>query len=271
MAAAEIAQVKAGAAQEGSVLRRLRQWAPAALLVAAMLLVYLFGWHKHLSFETIGRNYEVMRAFIGAHFVVALALFMLIYIASVALSLPTALILTVSGGLLFGWVAGGIAAVISATLGASILFLVVKISGGEALTRRAGPFVARLKDGFAENALSYMLFLRLVPVFPFFIVNLVPAMLGVPLRTFFIGTLLGIVPGTMAFSLAGSGLGSVIEAQNGAWHACVAKAGSAAACPYMVDTSALVTRELLAALAALGLVALIPIAFKAWSKRHAAT
>lgn len=260
-----------GAAHAAGVWRRLRQWGPATVLVLAMALAYLFGWHKHLSFETIGRNYEGMQTFIGAHYFAALALYMLLYIASVALSLPTALFLTVSGGLLFGWQIGSSAAVISATLGASILFLVVKCSGGEALARRAGPFVARLKHGFAENALSYMLFLRLVPVFPFFIVNLVPAILGVPLRTFVIGTLLGIIPGSVAFSLAGSGLGSVIEAQNRAWLACIGRAGSAAACPYTIDTGALVTPELLAAFAALGVVALIPIAFKAWSKRHAAT
>ena len=113
--------------------------------------------------------------------------------------------------------------------------------------------------------------LRLVPAFPFFIVNLVPALIGVPLRTFIIGTGLGIIPGTTAYSLAGSGLGSVIEAQNATYKTCLASnpANPDTACPYSIDLSAVVTRELVWAGIALGIVALIPVVMKYWSKRHA--
>lgn len=248
---------------------RLRQWLPIAVLIAVPVLVVAMGWHRYLSFETIGRNYDSLRGFIGANFVAALGTYMLLYIVTVALSIPGGLFLTLAGGLLFGWQIAGPAAVVSATIGAAIVFLIVKSSFGSSLAARAGPFVASLRDGFAENALSYLLFLRLVPVFPFFAVNLVPAVLGVPLATFLIGTLIGIIPGTLAYSLAGSGLGSVVEAQNEIYRACLAKAGNAAACPYTIDLSALVTRELLLAFAALGFVALIPVALKAWSKRNA--
>lgn len=249
------------------LLARVRQWLPLAVLIGAMGLAFAMGWHRYLSFETVGRNYEALREFIGANFLLALATYIVIYTVAVALSVPGGLFLTVAGGLLFGWHVGGPAAILSATIGATLLFLIVKTSFGEVLAARAGPFVAKLRDGFAENALNYMLFLRLVPAFPFFIVNLVPALLDVPLATFVIGTAIGIIPGTMAFSLAGSGLASVIEAQNEAYRACLAKA--AGACPYMVDLSALVTRELLLAFAALGIVALIPVALKKWSKRNA--
>ncbi len=248
----------------------LKRWLPLLVLAALMALTFAFGWHKYLSFKTIGLNYEAMRSFIGENFFAALALYMLIYIAAVALSAPGGLIMTLSGGLLFGWQAGAPATVIAATIGATLLFLIAKTSLGEGLAAKAGPWLAKLRDGFKENALSYLLFLRLVPLFPFVIVNLAPALLGVPLNTFVIGTFLGIIPGTIAFSVAGSGLGSVVEAQNTIYQACLAGAPAdpEAACPYTIDTSALVTPQLLAAFALLGVVALIPVALKRWGGRN---
>ena len=132
-----------------------------------------------------------------------------------------------------------------------------------------GPWVERLRQGFREDALNYLLFLRLVPLFPFFVVNLVPALLDVPLRTFVVGTFLGIMPATLAFSVAGSGLGSVVEAQNQLYRACIATADDKDQCGYVVDAGALVTPELIAAFVLLGLAALIPVAVKKRSKRHA--
>jgi uncharacterized membrane protein YdjX (TVP38/TMEM64 family) len=204
--------------------------------------------------------------------VAAVALYVLAYIAVVALSLPGGLVMTLSGGLLFGWKIGAPAAVFGATVGATIIFLVARSSLGESLAAKAGPWIAKLRDGFKENALSYLLFLRLVPAFPFFAVNLAPALLGVPLATYVLGTFVGIIPATTAFSIAGSGLGSVVEAQNAAYKACIAANPGAgdAVCPYTIDTSRLVTTELVLAFAALGVVALIPVVMKKWSKRHAA-
>lgn len=245
------------------------RWLPVAALLGIMVLAIAMGWHRYLSFATIGLNYEAMRSFIAGNLAVSLLAYVAIYVAVVALSLPGALILTLAGGLLFGWQIGAPAAVVGATAGATLLFLIVKTSLGTALAERAGPWVAKLRAGFQENALSYLLFLRLVPAFPFFIVNLVPAVLGVRLPTFVIGTALGILPGSFAYSLAGSGLGSVVEAQNAIYRTCLAEQGPAA-CVYTLDTSALVTRELVLAFAVLGLVALIPVAIKLWSKRRAA-
>ena len=245
------------------------RWAPVLGLVAFMLLAFAMGWHKYLSFKTVGLNYHALKAYIDESLVVSLLVFVAAYTAVVAMSLPGATIMTLTGGLLFGWKLGAAANVIGATLGATVLFLIVNSSLGSALAGKAGPFVAKLRDGFRENALSYLLFLRLVPVFPFFIVNLVPALLGVPLSTFVLGTAIGIIPGTVAYSLAGAGLGSAIDAQNTIYNACLA-AGPASQCTYTIDFKALVTRELVYAGIALGIVALIPIAHKAWSKRHAA-
>jgi uncharacterized membrane protein YdjX (TVP38/TMEM64 family) len=249
-----------------------RRWLPLVVLLAAMAVVFAMGWHKLLTLETIGRNYETLRAFIASNLVVALLLYMLIYIAAVALSLPGGLAMTLAGGLLFGWKIGAAATVVAATVGAVLLFLAAKTSLGDSLAARAGPWLGRLRDGFKDNALSYMLFLRLVPVFPFFIVNLAPALLGVPLSTYVIGTFFGIIPGTVAFSVAGAGLGSVVEAQNAVHAACLARqAGEPSlSCPYTIDTSSLITGELLAAFVLIGLMALIPVAAKKWSARNAA-
>lgn len=249
----------------------LTRWLPLIVLAALMALMFALGWQKYLSFKTIGLNYEYLKSFIAANFIAALALYMLIYIAAVALSAPGGLIMTLAGGLLFGWQVGAPATVVAATIGATLLFLIAKTSLGESLAAKAGPWLAKLRDGFRENALSYLLFLRLVPLFPFVIVNLAPALLGVPLTTYVIGTFLGIIPGTVAFSVAGSGLGSVIEAQNKIYQSCLAAAPADPdkACPYSVDTSALVTPELIAAFALLGVIALIPVALKRWGGRHA--
>lgn len=253
--------------QESSPLRR---WAPLLILSAFMVMAFALGWHKYLSFKTIGVNFEALKAFIAQNFAVALAAYIAIYIAAVALSLPGGAVLTVAGGLLFGWQTGLPASVVAATTGASILFWIVKSSFGESLASKAGPVLSKFRDGFAENALTYLLFLRLVPVFPFVLVNIAPALLGVPFRTYVIGTLIGIIPGTAAFSFAGAGLGSVVEAQNKIYQTCLAgnPENPDVACPYMIDKSALITNELLAAFALLGVVSLIPVALKYFRGRH---
>lgn len=250
-----------------------RRWLPLLVIVAAMALVFGMGWQQYLSFKTIGTNYQELKEAIAANLAVALLTYVLLYILVVSLSLPGGLVLTVTGGLLFGWLAGALAAIVGATTGATIIFLIARSSFGEPLAARAGPWLGKLRDGFNENALSYLLFLRLVPLFPFALINLAPAVLGVPLRTYVIGTAIGIIPATLAFSFAGSGLGSIVEAQNASYAACLAAqpADPDAACPYTIDPSALVTKELLIAFALLGVVALIPVAYKKWSKGNART
>jgi uncharacterized membrane protein YdjX (TVP38/TMEM64 family) len=249
----------------------LRRFAPLIVLAAAMALVFAMGWHKYLSFRTVGLNYDLLKSYIANNLGLALLTYMLAYIVVVAMSLPGGLIMTLSGGLLFGWQIGAPAAIVGATIGATLLFLIARSSLGEGLVARAGPWVAKLRDGFQENAFSYLLFLRLVPAFPFVVVNLAPALLGVNLGTYVTATFLGIIPGTTAYSIAGSGLASIVEAQNKVYKDCVAKLvpGSGQICDYKIDTSQLVTKELVLAFAALGLVALIPVAMKKWSKRDA--
>ncbi len=125
---------------------------------------------------------------------------------SSALSLPGGAILTVIGGLLFGVIVGSVAAAVGALVGATAIFLIARSAAGEFLTRRAGPFAAKLAEGFRADAFSYLLFLRLVP-FPFWLVNLASALFGVRLSTYVAATAIGIVPATVAFAAFGAGLG----------------------------------------------------------------
>lgn len=234
---------------------------PLVIVVGLMGLAFAMGWHRYLSLQTIGENYGAMQSFIAENFAAAVLIYMAAYIAVVALSLPGGLFMTLTGGLLFGPYVGIPATVLAATIGATIIFLVAKTSLGEALSATAGPWLDKLKTGFQENAVSYMLFLRLVPAFPFVVVNLAPAFLGVPLRTYFFGTLFGIIPGTSAYSLVGASLGAPLEAENARHAGCVA-ANGAEACTYSIDLQQLVSKELIYAGIALAVVALIPIFLK---------
>lgn len=254
----------AAAAKKGA---GLSNWIPLVVILGAMALVFAMGWHKYLTLEQIGMNYDTIRGFINDNLVLAILAFMALYIVVVALSLPGALALTLAGGLLFGWQIGAPMTVIAATIGATIVFLVAKTSLGTTLAAKAGPAINKLREGFQEDAWSYLLFLRLVPAFPFFIVNLAPALLGVNLRTYVLATLLGILPGTFAFSFAASQLGSVVEKTNAEHAACVAQNG-AANCEYAIDTGTLVSPEIILAFAAIGVVALIPVVVKRLRARN---
>lgn len=244
----------------------LRRWAPLAILLAAAAAAYASGLHKYLTLNAIAENRDALIQFVSTHYLASIVIYAAAYVAAVALSLPGAALLTILGGFLFGWLVGGSLTVLAATAGAVVIFLVARTSFGETLAGRAGPWMDKLRKGFREDAFNYLLFLRLVPVFPFWLVNIAPALAGVSLGTYATTTLIGIVPGTFAFSVLGSGLDSIIMAQKETFEACVAAKG-ASNCTFSLDAGALVTPQLLAAFAALGVVALIPVAVKKWRAR----
>lgn len=233
-------------------------WIPLFVLCLAMAAFWALDLDSYLDLALLINRQNELSGYVAGNRAVTIILFTLLYMATVALSVPGASILTIAGGFLFGWFLGGLAALTGATVGATAVFLIARTSFGALLKRKAGPSLARLAEGFRENAVSYMLFLRLTPVFPFWLLNIAPALLGVKIRTYVWTTVLGIIPGTFAFSVIGAGLGSVIEAQEAANPGCSA----AGACP--VDFKALVTPQLLAAFFALGLAALIPILVRTW-------
>lgn len=237
---------------------------PLVILAGVAALVISQGWHKYLTLEHIAANRDLLKGYIADNYIGALLAYMGIYIVVIALSLPGGVFLTLTGGFLFGWLICGLTTVIAATIGATIIFLIAKTSFGEPLAERAGPRLDKLRAGFQDSALNYLLFLRLVPLFPFWLINLAPALLGVGLGTYVIGTFFGIIPGTFAFAYAGVGLDSVIEAQQQAYQDCLKgqSAGGAQTCEFTLNPSALVTSELLIAFAALGVVALLPVILK---------
>jgi len=171
-------------------------------------------------------------------------------------SLPGGVIMTLTGGFLFGPVVGAIAAMAGALAGASVIFLIARSAAGEWLTRRAGPFAAKRAEGFRADAFSYLLFLRLAPIFPFWLVNLAPALFGVRFSTFIAATGIGILPATVTFAVLGAGLGSVIAVQEVQYDACVA--GGRSGCTVDFDLSQVLTPTLLWALGALAILALVP-------------
>lgn len=254
--------------QPGTERTRLRRFAPLAVVAALAVLILAMGWHRELSLENLVRYRATLDAFILAHRAAALAAFVLSYVAVVTLSIPGGLMMTMSGGILFGALVGGLASILGATVGATLLFLIARTAFGEHLAQRAGPLAARLTEGFREDAFNYLLFLRLVPAFPFFAVNLVAALTGVRFATFVAATVLGIVPGTFAFAFAGAGLDSVIAAQETAYRTCLETAG--AGCRLDFDLKTAITPQLIAAFVALGVAALIPVVVKRLRARRIA-
>jgi uncharacterized membrane protein YdjX (TVP38/TMEM64 family) len=245
-----------------------RLW-PLALLGGAFALVFAMGWQRYLTLEELAARRDALHALIAGHPLLSLLAYIALYAGSVALSLPGGAVLTLAGGFLFGWFLGGVAAIVAATIGAVIVFLIAKSALGEVLAARAGPWLGRLRQGFQEDAFNYLMFLRLVPVFPFWLVNLAPGLLGVGLGTYTLATAIGIIPGTLAYSVAGRGLDSLIEAQQAVHQSCLAKMGSDAqnSCPFVLEPQALLTPGLIAGFIALGLVALLPIALKHLKRR----
>ncbi|KPF71370.1 hypothetical protein IP69_06680 [Bosea sp. AAP35] len=191
-----------------------RLWLVLAAL-ALILIVRQTGVASYLSLDTLKTHRVTLTSWVEANRLIAALAYIAVYVAAVGFSMPGAVFLTLSGGFLFGAVFGTLLTVIGATIGATLIFLFAKtLFGANALDRFGAP-AARLAEGIRQNAASYLLVLRLVPLFPFFLVNLVPAFVGVPLATYVLTTFFGIMPGTAVFSLAGAGLGSVLD-QGGA-------------------------------------------------------
>lgn len=253
-------------AQPCRVTRRLM---PLAVVVLLAAVAYYAVGRSGISLEALVRHREAIAGFVTEHRLLAVLAYVGLYIVTVALSVPGAIFLTVSGGFLFGLTVGASTAVIGATIGATLIFLVARTALGETLLRRAGPRAIKLAQGFRDDAFSYLLFLRLVPAFPFFLVNLVPAVAGVGLGPFVAATALGVIPAAFVYAFAGTGLDSVIMAQKNAFDDCLAAGGSD--CHLTFDARDILTPQLLGALVALGLLALVPVVVRRLRARRSAS
>jgi uncharacterized membrane protein YdjX (TVP38/TMEM64 family) len=228
--------------------RAIRRWLPLLVIVLGAGLFFAFGLQRYLSLEALRANRDWLYWQVSDHLALVVAIYMLVYAGVVTLSLPGATILTLAGGCLFGlWVATGVT-IFAATLGATLLYLAARTAFADLLRARAAPWLKRLSTGFRENAFSYLLFLRLAPAFPFFVVNLVPAFLGVQLRTFVLATFIGIIPGTFVYASVGAGLRSVLDSNQ----------------PFSLGQ--VLTPQILTALIGLALLSLLPVAYKAWRR-----
>ncbi len=235
----------------GPTGRRWLRWLPLAALGLAAAAVLATGVDQELRPAALAAYREAAVAFVAAHQAGAALAYVGAYAAAVALSIPGGVVFSMIGGFLFGTGLGTVLVVIGATAGACGVFLATRTALGPILRARAGPWVGRLARGFREDALSYLLFLRLVPLFPFWLVNVVPALLGVRLSVYCLATLAGIIPGALVFASVGSGLGVVIDTGG------------------VPDASLIFAPEVLGPILGLALLSLVPVAVKRMARRRA--
>ena len=233
--------------------RRLARLLPLAVVAGLIGAVFALGLDRYATLEALREHNAGLIAFIARSPVLASLAYVALYIVLTALSLPWASILTIAGGLLFGTALGTGLTVVGATVGSVIIFLIAGSALGEPLRARARRLLPpgrleRLEAGFRDNALAYMLALRLAPIFPFVAVNLAAALVGVPLRAYVIGTALGIVPGTIVYALFGAGLTEVIAQPAGG------------------DLKVTIPASLIAAFFGMAVLAIIPVLIKRWRR-----
>jgi uncharacterized membrane protein YdjX (TVP38/TMEM64 family) len=238
-----------------SPIRFPRRLIAPIVLLCLIAAIWASGLTDYLTWAGLAREQAVLNAWVAAHKVFAPILFVLIYVTSVALSLPQAGLLTLIGGLLFGTVLGGSLAVTGATVGAVLLFLIARSAFGEPMARRGGSAggstLGKLRDGLRRDGFSYLLAIRLVPLFPFWLVNLAAALCGMRMRPFVFATLLGILPTTFITASIGAGIGGVlIQGEK-------------------PDLSILYSWPILGPLLALAVLSLMPIAWRRWRARDA--
>ena len=185
---------------------------PLLVFAAVLIAFFALGLNKYLTLDLLRENREVLKSWVHANKTEAVLLFITAYVIVAAFSLPISSLVSITGGFLFGSVFGATWIVIGATIGATILFLVAKTALGDPLRQRFGAQIKGMEEGFKANAFSYLMLLRVVPLFPFWLVNLAPAFLGVSVATFVITTFIGIIPGAFVFASIGNGLNALFEA-----------------------------------------------------------
>ena len=221
-----------------NVTNRLLKALVALLLIGALAAFFALDGQRYLTLETLQQNRNALLEFTQQHYWQALLIAVAVYTAATAISVPGAVLLSLATGFLFGrWVGTGVI-VISATIGAALVFLAARYLFADAMRAKLGGKLRELSDGFARDAFSYLLFLRLVPLFPFWLVNLAPAFTDIRLSTYVAATAIGIIPGAFVFANLGQSLGRI------------------------QSTAQLVSPETLGALALLGILALVPVLAK---------
>ena len=215
-----------------------------ALFVGGVIAFFAFGGQKYLNLETLKANRDALIQYADQHYALALLIGFLIYTVSTALSLPGGLILSLAVGLVFGRWAGTVLIVFAATLGATLVFLAARYLFADMARKKIGGLAQKINEGFTQDAFNYLLFLRLVPLFPFWLVNLAPAFTNVSLKIYITATAIGILPGTFVFANLGQNLGRISS------------------------TKDLLTPPIIGAFVLLGVFALIPVLYKKFKAKN---
>ena len=224
-------------------MRRYAPYIVAAILVAIAAAAHFGGFTGFLSPDYILAQRKALEGLATSHPVLAPVAFVAVYVTVAALALPAAAILSLLGGFLFGVWLGSALVLLSATTGALIVFFLARSAIGAPLRRKAGPLYDKIATGMRENAFGYLLFMRLVPIFPFFLVNLVAALFDITARTFVVASVIGMAPATIIYINFGREIGTVTNFRD------------------------LLSPGVLIALTGLGLLALAPTIYRHWSKR----
>jgi uncharacterized membrane protein YdjX (TVP38/TMEM64 family) len=188
----------------------LRRFVPLGILFIAGASFMVFGGHRYLTFATLAENHEWLCATVAQAATKAAVAFILAYAGLVTVSVPGAALFTLAGGYMFGPWLGTAYAVTGATLGAIVVFLAAR-AGLAGLGARAGPWARRFEAGFRRNGLNYLLVLRLLPIVPFWLINLVAGAVGLRLWVFVLGTFVGMIPVTFIYASLGNGLGTLAD------------------------------------------------------------
>jgi uncharacterized membrane protein YdjX (TVP38/TMEM64 family) len=243
---ADIDDVAAEAAPQ--LWRRWAKFAPLLVIVILVVLFFATGLNRYLSIDMLQAKRTALQAEVAAHPVRSVVIYMLVYLVMVAVSLPGAMLMTMTGGFLFGPWVGSAAAVVGMTLGAIVMFLIARSALGEILRRRtkAGGLIEKIQIGVRANAFSYLLVLRLIPAVPFWLCNIAAGFVPMPMKTYVVATVLGIIPSTVIYSSIGSGLGHVFE-----------KGGKP-------DIGLVTDPEVLLPLVGLAVLSVAPLAYHAW-------
>jgi len=227
----------------------VRRFVPLGILVLAGVAFIALGGHRFVTFSALADNKQWLCGTVAKSGAKGVFAFILAYAGFVAVSVPGAALLTIAGGFLFGPWLGTSYAVIGATLGATLVFLAARI-GLAGLLTRAGPWIRLFESGFRNNALSYLLVLRLVPVFPFWLVNLVAGAVGLSLPVYLFGTFIGIIPVTFVYASLGNGFGTLVEEGR------------------HPDLGVLFHPSIILPILGLAALALLPVVYKRWRGRH---
>lgn len=228
------------------------KWArliPLVALLVALIAFFATGLHKYFTFSALKIHREALLKWTNENHGLAAITYIIIYVIATAISIPGATILTLIGGFLFGLWVGSIYVIIAATTGACLIFFAAKTALAGLLKKKTAKWINQLETGFNANALSYLLFLRLVPIFPFWLINIVAGLFNIPLKTFFITTFIGIIPGSFVYVSVGNGLSTIFAEGK------------------TPNLSIIFKPSILLPILGLAVLSLVPIVYKKWKAR----